>query len=278
VFKIRRHIFIYILIILVFILSACKSDISSTYNIEQYSYEKLNQEQKILYDEIKPKIFNLEAFSYSAEEFGYDTLDNLLLAWGALKTDYPEINIYFKIWENNSDEGITRSLDSRFYCVWDENQSQDIDKIKAGLELFNKECEIIIAGIPKKADDYNKYLYLAVEISKRVQYDYDFAHPGYATAYSIVTGYAICNGYSELYQYLCAKAGLWCHFVEGQSQNTSHAWNLIKLDGGTYHVDVTWSSELGEPGDENWMKYFKLTQEQILLDHVITDGTIATGK
>ena len=72
---------------------------------------------------------------------------------------------------------------------------------------------------------------------------------------------------------------MWCTQVSGVSQDTAHAWNLVKLESGTYHIDVTWADADGNtPLDPAWQSYFMLTQEEILLDHQIDDGTVATGK
>lgn len=60
-------------------------------------------------------------------------------------------------------------------------------------------------------------------------------------------------------------------------RNMSHAWNLVKLDSGTYYLNITWSDGASRPGSPGWHDYFMLTQEQILLDHEITDGTVASG-
>ena len=100
------------------------------------------------------------------------------------------------------------------------------------------------------------------------------------TAYGAIQGpVAICQGYSTAFEYLCRKANLWCKQVSGVSQGVSHAWNLVKLKGGTYHVDVTWAdSDLNLTLDEGWQRYFMLTQTEILEDHEIDDGTVATGK
>lgn len=58
----------------------------------------------------------------------------------------------------------------------------------------------------------------------------------------------------------------------------SHAWNLVKLESGTYHVDVTWAdADDNKLLDAGWQSCFMLTQDEILVDHEIDDGTVATG-
>lgn len=36
-------------------------------------------------------------------------------------------------------------------------------------------------------------------------------------------------------------------FKDRYVYNTSHAWNLVRIDGDWYHVDVTWE----DPGDSS---------------------------
>lgn len=48
----------------------------------------------------------------------------------------------------------------------------------------------------------------------------------------------VCSGYAYAYRLILASYGIDCRFVESQSMN--HAWNLVKLNGKWYHIDVTW--------------------------------------
>ena len=44
-----------------------------------------------------------------------------------------------------------------------------------------------------------------------------------------------------------------------------------------FYIDITWSDEKGLSGSPEWCSYFMLTQDEILIDHEITDGKVATG-
>ncbi|MCL2249783.1 MAG: hypothetical protein FWC13_10995 [Oscillospiraceae bacterium] len=57
----------------------------------------------------------------------------------------------------------------------------------------------------------------------------------------------------------------------GKSEN--HAWNIVKLDGKTYHVDVTFDMTLSV-GEKRY-DYFCLCDEDIKKDHIIT-GNVPT--
>lgn len=53
----------------------------------------------------------------------------------------------------------------------------------------------------------------------------------------LVNGTAVCSGYAMAYLDIMTRLGIECRFVE--SQPMAHAWNLVKIDGNWYHVDLT---------------------------------------
>lgn len=61
--------------------------------------------------------------------------------------------------------------------------------------------------------------------------------------YGFFTGRAaICTGYTSTFQLLMDLLGIECLTVEGTAYNGTedHAWNMVRLDGDWYCVDVTW--------------------------------------
>ncbi len=55
---------------------------------------------------------------------------------------------------------------------------------------------------------------------------------------------AVCQGYALAYKYLLERAGITSYMVTSESMN--HAWNMVKLDGRYYHVDVTFDDPLAD--------------------------------
>ena len=249
------------------------------------AYNTLTDAQKRLYDEVLPKIAAIEDFTYRADEYGYDTLDDLLLVSMAIDEDHPEYEIYYSIIDVMSEDGtVTEAL--RSYYFMPANSSVEVtteaekDVLRHKLAVFDAVCRLVVDAIPEDATTYDKYRFLAAYISLVTMYDHNtLGGNQVGNAYgSILGGYSICQGYSVGYAYLCRLANLWCGVVSGESRDVSHAWNLVKLGSGTYHVDVTWSDDSGcYPSEPGWYDYFMLTQDEILLDHGITDGTVATG-
>lgn len=243
-------------------------------------YDGLSREEKTMYDEMLENTRQLSPFSYTAAEQGYDAMNMAMYVQIALTTDHPDIDTYFVLYEVV--EGNTNTaLKALYFMPWDpEQQPADLELLREELLRFDSVCNRIVERMPEDYSTYDKYRYLAAVISLITSYDYEFTWGWQiGTAYgSILGGHSICQGYSRGFLYLCQKANLWCETVDGVAGgNFSHTWNIVKLDSGTYFIDLTWSDEAGLPGSPEWDQYFMLTQDEILLDHVITDGKVATG-
>lgn len=60
------------------------------------------------------------------------------------------------------------------------------------------------------------------------------------TAYDLITtNSAVCQGYGELFYLLAKGAGIPVRNQEGTLDGGPHLWNLVKIGGEWYHVDVT---------------------------------------
>lgn len=234
------------------------------------------------YEEIYPKVVELEDFYYDVETYGVDYMEDLLDAFGIIKTLHPETRNYFLLLEDvRENDGVYDFLGmySQYTCRWDPEESDDKDEIRTAMDAFEQKTEEILAGLNDDMTAYDKYYYLASVISGNASYDYEFVIPADEAPWAgVMGGMFICEGYSEAMEYLCRRANLYCKIVTGSSRGVSHAWNLVKVPSGTYHIDITWADEGGEPGSDGWMQYFMASQDMIELDHEILDGTIATGQ
>ncbi len=54
-------------------------------------------------------------------------------------------------------------------------------------------------------------------------------------------GSAVCDGYSRAAKLLLNEFGIECDIVVGDCPGGGHAWNLVKVDGNWYQMDVTWN-------------------------------------
>lgn len=75
----------------------------------------------------------------------------------------------------------------------------------------------------------------------------------------LLHGTALCEGYSKAFMYLCQSVGIECICVAGYA-GENHMWNMLKLDGEWYNMDVTWD-------DANTYEYFCIPTSKIISDH-----------
>ena len=64
----------------------------------------------------------------------------------------------------------------------------------------------------------------------------------YFSDYDLLTkGTSVCNGYALLTYNMLNKLNIPVNFVSGTASGEAHIWNMVKLDGYWFHLDVTWN-------------------------------------
>ncbi|MBR1598013.1 MAG: leucine-rich repeat protein [Lachnospiraceae bacterium] len=63
----------------------------------------------------------------------------------------------------------------------------------------------------------------------------------------LANGKGLCDGYAYVFKYFMDKAGITCRVV--YSKDLNHCWNMVKVSGYWFHVDVAWDDLVtSEPG------------------------------
>ena len=68
---------------------------------------------------------------------------------------------------------------------------------------------------------------------------------------------AVCDGYSHAFQMVMRKLKIPCRFVTGSSGSVGHAWNMVKLSGKWYHIDVTFDDPIINGTNTNKKPYYR---------------------
>ena len=81
---------------------------------------------------------------------------------------------------------------------------------------------------------------------------------------------AVCEGISKAFKLLCDAVGIPCILIYGEattsdSKTEGHAWNIVRRNGLTYHVDVTWDGNLNAAADK--APYYNVSDEFIGKNH-----------
>ena len=131
--------------------------------------------------------------------------------------------------------------------------------------------EVINELITENMSDYEKQLAIHDWIIDRVRYDEETLSnspnaspdPDNDNPYGAIFGRrAICSGYSSTFQLFMDMVGIECITVDGYYSVTGaeHAWNMVRIDGEWYCVDVTWNDPIG--GSQSALtryRYFNVT-------------------
>lgn len=129
----------------------------------------------------------------------------------------------------------------------------------------------IMAGITEDMTVYDKLKYFHDYLVTHCESstDDEYANTVYG---ALVKGKALCEGYAKSFSYLCNKAGIENMIVTG-STDVAHMWNMVKVEGNWYHVDVTWDKPDGMLSemypDMVLYQYFMVTDSVIENDHAV---------
>lgn len=152
------------------------------------------------------------------------------------------------------------------------------------IRLFNSDAKKILEKIPTTLSEIEKEKWIFDYITTTVTYD-DVAIKNISPTGNII-GHAfdsygalcekksVCEGYSELFQYLCNCVGINATPISGMAGGGGHMWNAVNIDGDWYQIDVTW----GDPFKDNvpYYQYFNLTTSQMIsFDHTIESDGLA---
>ena len=202
-----------------------------------------------------------------------------------IKSFFPDINIPFApqneiskafdalLWDNpmffyTSSYTITSSAQKKL-CIFKPNYlfaphtaKQYKDRIIQYLQQFN--------GIQGMAD-MEKELYVHDFCLNNFKYDYAFGEHAYSVLGPVMKGAAVCEGISKFVKLALDHLRVKNIIVHGnasgpmQGTNSKHAWNIVKISGQTFHLDVTFN--LSQTTAQNRYDYFNLSDEEIKKDH-----------
>ena len=139
------------------------------------------------------------------------------------------------------------------------------DELPAAKAAFDAATAKALSGITNDMSQYEIELYLHDYLVNNVKYVNGTSNTNNAYG-ALVNGQAVCEGYADAFQYLLTQAGISSCVVTGTSKGEGHAWNLVKIDGEYYYVDVTWDDQ---DNGKNFYAYFNVTTAQLEEDHTI---------
>lgn len=229
--------------------------------------ELFTNEEKILYKKIKANcndisnkrlstgLYSISSINVSGECLEIEQVRKVL---EALQNDNPEIFWIAKTFSCSYSDNKMNTV--KFYSIFSKTEKDACE-----IELKNKVSDII-SKIPKNSDDYEKEIFLHNYIVDNCKYKNAKNNLKIYTSYGcLVDKIAVCEGYSKAMQILLCNCGIECRTVVGFGNGGPHMWNIVKIGGDWYHLDVTWDST----DEGSRYMYFNVDDKTIKKNHSI---------
>lgn len=158
-------------------------------------------------------------------------------------------------------------------AAWKSGDTSDLNE--KNRKILDACSEVVSAYIKPGMSDYEKELTVHDWIVKWSEYDVEANNnspnakpdPDNDNPYGLLySRKSICSGYSSTFQLFMDMLGIECITVKGfaRNLNTEHAWNMVRLDGDWYCVDVTWDDPTGSlKADSVSHDFFNVTSQYL---------------
>lgn len=208
-----------------------KTPVIADYNVDcttRYGYNQLNDAEKALYKDILQAATSIRLKVETDESV---TDEMWVKVYGCVYTQEPQLFWLSskkvskgKLWYWEVDRDIIADMqaeiDAKVTTLLSQAQGKsDFEK----LELFH-DWIVLNNQFVKEDGGYNQTIYGG-----------------------FVNGVIQCEGYAKTMQYLCDLSGIESMVVVGSNEaDSSHAWNIVKVDGQWYNLDCTWDDPILE--------------------------------
>ena len=159
-------------------------------------------------------------------------------------------------------------FDSKIYV--DAYRTKNTSKLSAKEKEVLAVIEYVISNYtsPNKSQ-YENQLAIHDYIVKNCEYDYREDRPkeSFEPYGALVNKKAVCQGYAWAFMIFMDILGIENQLITGTADGVGHMWNMVRLDGEWYHVDVTWNDPVGGVSDQIRHYYFNVPDSVIAFDH-----------
>lgn len=240
-------------------------EVYSGRNAYEYWKTTLDENQQILYDEIKESYLQFnDTFSSQAKKM---SINDSRLVYSAVMLDHPEIfwmDSYQPV--TTFDDKLNTNKKIELYYAYDK---EEVKEIKAKIEPKYQE---IIDEAQKLDNNFKKIKFVhdkLIEMSTYTDYSKDELHEFQSIVSIFDTGDTVCAGYSYGFKFIMDELGIdsiVSRDISNEDKSKNHIWNMVNLYGKWYNLDITWDEHYTENGVIAY-NYFLKENEEFYKDH-----------
>lgn len=157
-----------------------------------------------------------------------------------------------KITSTQANDNSVESINKETLIIEDTTQNTTQKQPKTVPSVNNKNKyesyinSIITSHINSSMSDYQKIKTIHDYIIINTSYDTSTELPNssFSPEGVFLKGIAVCQGYAEAFQLFMDALKIESKIVKGTANNISHAWNVVKVNGFWYQIDVTWDDPI----------------------------------
>lgn len=230
----------------------------------RYYFTLLNEKQQALYEKVAAGI---QSHSETLRVFGNLTTEEAFQTVRAVENDYPEF-----FWFNGRVTARTHSGIGGSYQELIFDYSMNMSEA----EEYESRLNRIATSLTDKlwtATEYGKVRGVYEYLIENTDYDGD-AEEEQSLLPVLLEHHGVCASYARSFQYLMNRLGIDAIYVHGTAENSlgvgNHAWNIVRINGDFYQVDVTWGDPLTE-SEEGTISYsyLNVTTAEIERNHTM---------
>ena len=229
--------------------------------MEQYYYNHMDKQRQAAYHGI------LQGITSLADEFQIPALDgeDLYNVFFQLRLDHPEI-----FW--------VTGYKYRYYkdspnIIFIPEYLFDKGKIKEHQKAMKSRVEKLVRPA-QSLSEWEKEKYVHDFICQNVHYDKLKKAYSHEIIGPLGQSVGVCEGIAKVVKVLLDALGVWCVIaICGNNPEKGikyrHTWNIVRISGAYYHLDVTFDNTLGgsDKAEEIRYDYFNLDDKHIFVDH-----------
>jgi len=223
-----------------------------------YYYDQLNKEQQRVYYAMKEGLLKLQD-SFAVPMLSKKELSDIYFM---IRMDCPEIfySVTFS-YKYYADSTVVEMVPQYLFSK---------DKIKEHRQAMESRVKKL-ARQAANLDEKGKELFIHDFIVENVKYDKLKKEYSHEIIGALGNGVAVCEGMAKAVKILCDELNIWCIIALSEANPDKgikyrHAWNVIRIDGQYYHLDVTFDNTLSRDDTVRY-DYVNLSDKQIFRDH-----------
>jgi len=225
-----------------------------------YYFSRLSDDQKMIY---KSMFSGIRTFAKEIK-MPIRPINEMSMIFNYVLLDNPII-FYVSSFSQSSDLYTKKCSILPGYKYAQNITEKNVDAITKYLQVFNA---------LKNKSDIEKEIFVHDYCLNNFGYDYTLADYSYSVLGPVFNKAAVCEGIARFvklsFDYLGVKSLVVSGKAKNPTQNSAmegHAWNIVKINGKTYHLDVTFDMTI--KNKMNRYDYFNIADGDIKKDHLI---------